>query len=105
METVFVAILQAVTAVIVAWLGKRAADDKKDREKRQKAADERENRREERDRFLLEYMDLSADLAEAQTIAITEGRHNGELTAAQDKLTQLRTKYREWLRNIAVKEV
>lgn len=104
MEAYIVAILQAVTAIIVAWLGKRAADDKKDREKRQKATDEREKRREERDRFLLEYMDLSADLAEAQTIAITEGKHNGELTEAQTKLTQLRMKYHAWLRDIAVKE-
>jgi len=104
METYIVAILQAVTAIIVAWLGKRAADDKRDREKRQKATDEREKRREERDRFLLDYMDLSADLAEAQTIAITEGKHNGELAEAQDKLTQLRAKYREWLRDIAVRE-
>ncbi len=104
METYVVAILQMITAIIVAWLGKRAADDKRDREKRQKVTDARENRREERDKFLLEYMDLSADLAEAQTIAITEGKHNGELTEAQNKLTELRGRYREWLRSIAVKE-
>jgi len=104
METIFVSILQAVTAVIVAWLGKRAADDKKDREKRQKAADERENRREERDRFVLEYMDLSADLAEAQTVAIVNGKTNGELHKAQENLSQLRAKYAEWLRSLAVKK-
>ena len=57
MEVYIVTILQAVTAIIVAWLGKRASDDKKDREKRQKATDAQEKRREERDRFLLEYMD------------------------------------------------
>ena len=104
METYVVAILQAVTAIIVAWLGKRAADDKRDREKRQKAADERENRREQRDKFLLEYMDLSADLAEAQTVAIVDGKTNGELHKAQENLSELRKRYSEWLRNIAVKE-
>ncbi len=104
METYVALLVNAVTAIIVAWLGKRAADDKRDREKRQKATDEREKRREERDKFLLEYMDLSADLAEAQTIAITEGRHNGELTECQRKLSELRVKYQAWLRGIAVKE-
>lgn len=104
METYVVAILQAITAIIVAWLGKRAADDKKDREKRQKAADEREERREQRDKFLLEYMDLSADLAEAQTVAIVEGKTNGELKKAQADLSALRTKYRQWLISIAAKE-
>lgn len=104
METYVVAILQAVTAIIVAWLGKRAADDKRDREKRQKAADERESRREQRDKFLLEYMDLSADLAEAQTVAIVDGKTNGELHKAQENLSELRKRYSEWLRNIAVKE-
>ena len=104
METYVALIINAVTAIIVAWLGARASQDKKDREKRQKAADLRESRREERDKFLLEYMDLSADLAEAQTIAITEGKHNGELTECQNKLSELRTKYQAWLRGIAVKE-
>jgi hypothetical protein len=104
METYVALIINAVTAIIVAWLGARASQDKKDREKRQKAADLRESRREERDKFLLEYMDLSADLAEAQTIAITEGKHNGELTECQRKLTDLRNKYQAWLRGIAVKE-
>ena len=104
METYVVAILQAVTAIIVAWLGKRAADDKKDREKRQKATDERERRREQRDKFILDYMDLSADLAEAQTVAIVNGKTNGELHKAQENLSQLRVKYDEWLRSIAVKE-
>lgn len=104
METYIVPLLNAVTAIIVAWLGVRASQDKKDREKRQKAADERESRREQRDKFLLDYMDLSADLAEAQTIAITEGKHNGELSEAQKKLTALRGQYHEWLRKIAVKE-
>lgn len=104
METIFVAILQAVTAVIVAWLGKRAADDKKDREKRQKAADEREHRREQMDKFILDYMDLSADLAEAQTVAIVNGKTNGELHKAQENLSQLRAKYAEWLRSLAVKK-
>ena len=104
MDTYVVAILQAVTAIIVAWLGKRAADDKRDREKRQKAADERENRREQRDKFLLEYMDWSADLAEAQTVAIVDGKTNGELHKAQENLSELRKRYSEWLRNIAVKE-
>ncbi len=104
METYVALIINAVTAIIVAWLGARASQDKKDREKRQKQADLRESRREERDKYLLEYMDLSADLAEAQTIAITEGKHNGELTECQRKLTELRNKYQAWLRNIAVKE-
>lgn len=104
MVTIITACISAVSAIIVAWLGVWASQDKKDREKRQKAADERENRREQRDKFLLEYMDLSADLAEAQTIAITEGKHNGELTECQRKLTELRAKYQAWLRGIAVKE-
>lgn len=104
METYVVAVLQAVTAIIVAWLGKRAADDKRDREKRQKAVDERERRREQMDKFVLDYMDLSADLAEAQTVAIVNGKTNGELHKAQENLSQLRAKYAEWLRSIAVKE-
>lgn len=104
METYFVAILQAVTAIVVAWLGKHAADEKKAREKRQKVEDEREARREQRDKFLLEYMDLSADLAEAQTVAIVNGKTNGELHKAQDELNALRSKYRQWLIGIAAKE-
>ena len=104
METYVVAVLQAVTAIIVAWLGKRAADDKKEREKRQKATDERERRREQRDKFILDYMDLSADLAEAQTVAIVNGKTNGELHKAQENLSQLRAKYAEWLRSLAAKK-
>lgn len=104
METYFVAVLQAITAIIVAWLGKHAADDKKMREKRQKEADAREARREERDKYILEYMDLSADLAEAQTAAIVNGKTNGELHKAQEELNALRTKYRQWLISIAAKE-
>ena len=61
MVTIVTACISAVSAIIVAWLGVWASQDKKDREKRQKAADERESRREQRDKFLLEYMDLSAD--------------------------------------------
>lgn len=104
MEAYVLAILQAVTAIIVAYIGKKTADEKKDREKRQKIEDERDARREQREKFLLDYMDLSADLAEAQTIAIVEGKHNGELSHAQERLTKLREKYAEWLRQIAVKE-
>lgn len=104
METYVVAILQAVTAIIVAWLGKHAADDKKAREKRQKQTDERENRREQRDKFILDYMDLSADLAEAQTVAIVNGKTNGELAKAQGELNDLRRKYDDWLHQVAVKE-
>lgn len=104
METYFVAVIQAVTAIIVAWLGKHASDEKKAREKRQKVEDEREARREQRDKFLLEYMDLSADLAEAQTVAIVNGKTNGELHKAQDELNALRSKYRQWLIGIAAKE-
>lgn len=104
METYFVAVLQAITAIIVAWLGKHAADDKKAREKRQKEADAREARREERDKYILEYMDLAADLADAQTVAIVNGKNNGELHKAQDELNTLRTKYRQWLISIATKE-
>lgn len=104
MENMFIAVLQAITAIIVAWLGKHAADDKKAREKRQKEADEREARREQRDKFLLEYMDLSADLAEAQTVAIVNGKTNGEMHKAQEELSALRTKYRQWLISLATKE-
>lgn len=104
MVTIITACISAVSAIIVAWLGVWASQDKKDREKRQKAADERESRREQRDKFLLEYMDLSADLAEAQTVAIVDGKTNGELHKAQENLSQLRKRYSEWLRNIAVKE-
>ena len=104
METYIVAIIQAITAIIVAWLGKHAADEKKAREKRQKTEDDREARREQRDEFLLEYMDLSADLAEAQTVAIVNGKTNGELHKAQDELNALRTKYRQWLISIVAKE-
>lgn len=104
METYIAAILQAVTAIIVAWLGKHAADDKRAREKRQKQEDERESRREQREKFILDYMDLSADLAEAQTIAIVNGKTNGELKKAQEELFTLRRKYDEWLHEVAVKE-
>ena len=101
MVTIITSIISAVTAIIVAWLGKRAADDKRDREKRQKQADERESRREKRDSFLLKYMELSADLAEAQTIAIVNGQTNGELKRAQEELKKLRTEYSNWLISIA----
>lgn len=104
MNDLLIAIIEAVTAILVAWLAKRTADDKKDREKRQKEADKREERREQRDKFLLEYMDLSADLAEAQTVAIVEGKTNGELKKAQTELTTLRSKYQQWLIGIAAKE-
>lgn len=104
METLVVALLNAITAIIVAWLGVQANKTKKEREKREKIEDEREKRREQRDKFLLDYMDLSADLAEAQTIAIVDGKHNGELSKAQGRLNDLRQQYANWLRSIAVKE-
>lgn len=104
MEAYIVALLQAATAIIVAWLGVQANKTKKEREKREKIEDEREKRREQRDKFLLDYMDLSADLAEAQTIAIVDGKHNGELSKAQGRLNDLRQQYANWLRSIAVKE-
>lgn len=104
MNDIFIAILQMVTAIIVAWLGKHAADDKRAREKRQKQTDEREHRREQRDKFILDYMDLSADLAEAQTVAIVNGKTNGELAKAQGELNDLRRKYDDWLHQVAVKE-
>ena len=49
-------------------------------------------------------MDLSADLAEAQTVAIVNGKTNGEMPKAQEELSALRTKYRQWLISLATKE-
>lgn len=104
METYILAFLQALTAIVVAWLGKSANEQKKDREAYKKVMDERESRREQRDKFLLEYMDVAADLAEAQTVAIVNGRNNGELHRAQEGLNGLRNRYSSWLRDCAVKE-
>lgn len=100
--TIITALISAITAICVALLNRNAEMDKKNRKERQKIIDDREKRREERDNFILKYMELNADLAEAQTIAITEGTHNGELKRAQGELTKLRNDYQEWLRQIAL---
>lgn len=91
-------IIPALAAIIVAIIEVRGQRDRR-------KSEERAKRRETEYRLSMDLILANAELAEVICIAVTGGQLNGNVEAAQRKMTTAKQAYRDFLRDQAAHQV
>ena len=91
---IFTAILSAITAIVVAYLGYRASVDKRKNEVREKES-----------RLSMQMMDASIQLSIVSANALTGGKNNGNVERAKKAAEEAQAAYKSFLQEVTSHEV
>ena len=96
--TLFLGILELVTAVIVAYMGVLTNKQKKDNEDYRKHREEIDKKHTEEKYLSMQMQDATAELSYVISLAVTGGHTNGNVERAQKKVLKAQADYAEFLR-------
>lgn len=98
MELIIIEIISAVALVLVAVIETSNL-------RKRKTEEIRRQRRERESRLSMELMSASVDLAFVTSLAVTGGKTNGNVEAAQKKAIEAQQKYEDFLKDEAAHAV
>lgn len=98
MELIIVEIISAVALVLVAVI-------ETDNIRKRKRDEERTRRREKESRLSMELMSACVDLAFVTSLAVTGGKVNGNVEAAQKKAAEAQKAYEDFIKDEAAHAV
>ena len=98
MELIIVEIISAVALVLVAFI-------ETDNIRKRKGDEERTRRREKESRLSMELMSACVDLAFVTSLAVTGGKVNGNVEAAQKKAAEAQKAYEDFIKDEAAHAV
>lgn len=102
---IVLAIISAISAILVALIGKHSMTVAKRTEKRQKQIDEREARREKEMRLSMDMMYATLQLSIVSANALTNGHNNGNVAIAYEAAKNAKDNYDAFLRDVASHEL
>ena len=95
---IITAVISAVSAIIVAYIGAHAS-------RTEKKADAREKRRERESLLSMAMMDATIQLSIVSANALAGGHNNGNVAAAREAAEKARTEYETFLREVTAKSL
>ena len=105
METIIAAVIAAASAVTIAIIEKRAADDRKKAEEDRNRVEERAKIRERESRLSMEMMNATCALSLVAAKKLTGQHTNGDVEEAMTKARAAQAKYDDFIKDTVAHQV